>query len=1026
LNRYTTLSQPLRVLLVEAASGGSDLLVAALRAGGFEPVIGRADSAGTFSEAVSGSAWDVILSDIAVPGFGAAPALAILRDTAIDIPLIVVSDIATEDRIVDMMRAGACDYVRKQNLTRLPPAVMRELTDGVVRREQRRADDAARRLADIVQSSSDPIISETLDGVVTSWNESAELLYGWNTAESVGRNISFLVPADRVAELESVMARIRDGVRVYPFETIRLHKDGRRIDVEATISPIRDRRGALVGISKAARDIGEKKRAEAASRQFAEALQTSEDRFRLLVETIPHMVWMAGPDGTTDFVNERAAAVLGDAPDAIHGSQWLNLLHPDDRTRSLLRWEQAVRDEGPYSNEYRIRVADGTYRWYLTQAIALRGADGLVARWVGTWTDIDDRRRAEDRRVHDAALLAQVRDSVIVTDVEGNVTYWNRGATELFGWAAAEMLGHPLALRFPESVRDGIITLSKGILAGADWSGEFEDYRKDGSRVWIDARVTSISDAAGIPIGVMGVSHDISGRKAAESALRESEQRFRQIAESISEVFWLNDFDGRLAYVSPAYEEIWGRTCESFYASPTQWMEAIHEDDRERVSLAFTTRAGTYDEQYRIVRPDGAIRWIRDRGFPVRAEGDRAGRIAGVAEDITERLQLEAQLRQAQKMEAVGQLAGGVAHDFNNLLTVITGYSELLLDILPVSDDPARQHVAEIMRAGERSAALTGQLLALSRKQVLAPTVLDLNEVVRGAEKLLRRVIGEDVLLRSALPAGLGCVVADAGQLEQVLLNLALNARDAMPLGGTLVIETLDVEDHPRDTLRHPGLPPGRYVALEITDSGTGMSADVTHHLFEPFFTTKDPGKGTGLGLAVVHGFVKQSGGHIGVESEVGRGTTFRIYLPRAADPERPAAASLQEEAPLGGGETILVVEDDDAVRLLSKRTLERFGYRVLESSRGDAALQLAGSYAGPIDLLVTDVVMPGGGGRVVAEQLRAAYPAMSVLYSSGYTDEALLRNGVLRADVNFLQKPFTPAALATTVRAVLDRAITR
>ena len=902
------MSEPLRVLFVDPASEGSDLLVAALLAGGFEPEIGRVASAVAFSEAVAKGAWDVILSDVDVLGFGAPPALMILRDSAIDIPLIVVSDAATEDGVVDMMRAGACDYVRRQNLARLAPAVARALADARLRHERRRTDDAA-----------------------------------------------------------------RPGV-------------------------------------------------------FAEALQVSEERFRLLVETIPHMVWMAGPDGSVDFLNQRGASVLGIQPDLAFGWEWLSLLHPDDRQRSRLGWEQAVRDERPYSNEYRIRIADGTHRWYLAQAVPLRDADGRITRWIGTWTDVDGRRRAEDRRVHDAALLAQVRDSVIVTDLEGRVTYWNRGATELFGWSAAEMLGQPLATRFPESARDGVIALLKEIVAGGDWSGEFQDYRKDGSRVWIDVRVTTITDAAGATIGVMGVSHDISARKAAEGAMRASEERFRQIAESIHEVFWLTDYDyGPIVYVSPAYEEIWGRTRESLYASPLQWMEAVHEGDRARVSAAYAARAhaGTYDEEYRVVRPDGTIRWVHDRGFPVREDNHPEGRIAGVAEDITERLQLEGQLRQAQKMEAVGQLAGGVAHDFNNLLTVINGYSELLLEALPVSDHQARELVAEIMRAGERSVALTGQLLALSRKQVLAPTVLDVSDVVRGAEKLLRRVIGEDVHLRSVLPAGLGCVVADAGQLEQVLLNLALNARDAMPVGGNLTIETCDVDDLPRDRHRHPGLAPGRYVALEITDSGTGMSEDVKRHLFEPFFTTKDPGKGTGLGLAVVHGFVKQSGGHIEVESEIGRGTTFRIYLPRTDD---PAQTGHQAGRPGGalpvGNETILLVEDDDAVRALSKRVLDRCGYRVLESSRGDAAMRLVGSHAGGIDLLMTDVVMPGGGGRLVAEQVQAAYPDTKVLYVSGYPDDALLRNGVLRGDVNFLQKPFTSMALAVAVRGVLDRPI--
>ena len=1017
------MSTPLRVLIVEAAGADAAPLLAALTAGGYDPAPTRASTAVEMSAALADGPCDVVLAEVVAPDFGAAGALALLKHSAIDVPLIVVSGAASEDLVVDMMRGGAGDYVLRTNLVRLAPAVARELADAAVRRARRDAEHAAKQLAAIVLSSSDPIISETLDGVITSWNASAELLYGWTAPECVGHNTSFLIPPDRVEELGSVMDRLKAGIRVHPFETVRLHKDGSRVDVAVTVSPIRDDAGALVGVSKSARDIGEKKRAENAALEFAMALARSEERYRVLVETIPHMVWMAGPDGSTDFLNQRGATLLGIPPEAVYGWNWRLVVHPDDQERSRLRWERAVAEGLSYSNEYRIQVADGTYRWYFAQAVPLRAPGGGVERWIGTCTDINDRRLAEDRLAHDATLLAQVRDSVVVTDVDGSVTYWNEGASRLFGWAAEEMLGRPLGDRFPEHERAGAAEIAKSILAGRVWSSEFEDYRKDGSRVWIDASVTRISDAAGTVIGVMGVSHDISGRKDAEHALRMSEQRFRQIAESISGVFWLTDSD-KIVYVSPAYDEIWGRSRESLYANPRQWVDAIHEEDRNRVTDASRTRlAGDYDEVYRIVRPDGSIRWIRDRGFPVRTGDEEAGRVAGMAEDVTERLQLEGQLRQSQKMEAVGQLAGGVAHDFNNLLTIITGYSELLLEVLPV-DDTSRELVSEIMRAGERSAALTRQLLALSRKQVLAPKVLDLSEIVRDTEKLLRRVIGEDVELRSVLPARLGSVRADAGQLEQVLLNLAVNARDAMPRGGTLLIQTSAIERGVSDALAHPDVPFGRYIALTLTDSGQGMTPDVQQHLFEPFFTTKEPGKGTGLGLAVVHGFIKQSGGHVEVHSTPGVGTTFRICLPIVDEVAEAAVARAASDLRQSAGtETILLVEDDEAVRALSKRVLQRCGYTVLESSRGDSALRNYGGAADTIHLLVTDVVLPGGGGRLLADQLRLTRPGMGVLYVSGYTDDAVVRQGVLQLEVDFLQKPFTPAALALKVRDVLDRA---
>ncbi len=372
--------------------------------------------------------------------------------------------------------------------------------------------------------------------------------------------------------------------------------------------------------------------------------------------------------------------------------------------------------------------------------------------------------------------------------------------------------------------------------------------------------------------------------------------------------------------------------------------------------------------------------------------------------------QAEEQLRQAQKMEAVGRLAGGVAHDFNNLLTIINGYGEIVLAGLP-EGNPVRGLVAQMKQAGDRAASLTRQLLAFSRQQVIVPQILDLNGVVTDAAKLLRRLIGEDIELTTALDPALGRVKADPGQVEQVLMNLAVNARDAMPAGGTLTVETANVE---RDG--------GRYVLLRVADTGCGMDAATKARVFEPFFTTKGPGKGTGLGLSVVHGVVQQAGGRIEVDSEPGRGTTFRVYLPleeNAVPRQKPAAVPVSSP---GGTETLLLVEDEEAVRGLTRMTLEAGGYRVLEASHGAEALRLAERHAEPIHLLVTDVVMPGMSGRELADRLTASRPGLRVLYLSGYTDDAVVRNGVLEAGVAFLQKPFGVDALARKVREVLDR----
>jgi two-component system, cell cycle sensor histidine kinase and response regulator CckA len=399
------------------------------------------------------------------------------------------------------------------------------------------------------------------------------------------------------------------------------------------------------------------------------------------------------------------------------------------------------------------------------------------------------------------------------------------------------------------------------------------------------------------------------------------------------------------------------------------------------------------------------------------------GRFAGIlclAQDVTERLALEEQFRQAQKMEAFGQLAGGVAHDFNNLLTVISGYSELLLETLP-ADDPNREMIQEILKAGVRAALLTRQLLAFSRKQLVQPQVLDLNAVVASTEKMLGRLIGEDMNLTTVLAHGLDRVKVDPGQVEQVIMNLVVNARDAMPEGGRITIETANVdldESYAQSQLR---VKPGRYVLLAVSDVGCGMSEEVKARIFEPFFTTKEAGMGTGLGLATVFGIVKQSGGHVRVHSKVGHGTTFKIYLPSVTEAVSPNPMEERPATVLTGDETILLVEDEERVRAITRLALQTNGYTVLEAANGVEAIGVAKQYAGPIHLLVSDVVMPQMGGRQLAERLKALHPQMRTLFVSGYTDDAVVRRGVLQAEVAFLQKPFSMDALHRKVRGVLN-----
>jgi two-component system cell cycle sensor histidine kinase/response regulator CckA len=511
-------------------------------------------------------------------------------------------------------------------------------------------------------------------------------------------------------------------------------------------------------------------------------------------------------------------------------------------------------------------------------------------------------------------------------------------------------------------------------------------------------------------------------RRNAKEALRESETRFRQMAEGMRDVFWLVDAEKRqMLYVSPAYERIWGRTCQSLYASPGDWLAAVHDEDRAKVMQGRVSRPAsvTYEEEYRIVRPDGAVRWIRDHASPLRDASGAIVSIAGVAEDITERHGLEDQLRQAQKLEAIGSLAGGVAHDFNNLLSVILTYSEFLKTSLDPAS-PLLADVEEIAAAGHRAADLTRQLLAFSRRQILQPKVIDLNEILTGMEKMLRRLLGEDVEL-SAIPSSAPAVVnVDPGQMEQVMMNLAVNARDAMPGGGKLTIEVGHVDLDDAYAAAHPQSTPGRHVMLAVSDNGSGMDAATQARVFEPFFTTKELGKGTGLGLSTVFGIVRQSAGTIWLYSELGKGTTFKVYLPVAGQPVDNAAQRSAELVRLQGTEIVLLVEDEEGVRKGVRSILQRSGYRVLDAPGGPDALLLSEEHH-HIDLLLTDVVMPRMSGAQLAARLQAIRPELKVLYMSGYTENAVVLHGVLSAEVAFVQKPITPAALLTRVREVLD-----
>jgi two-component system cell cycle sensor histidine kinase/response regulator CckA len=778
------MGKSLRILNIEDQERDVSLITRHLTRAGYEVFSHRVDAEKELHLALEGGDWDVILCDYSMPKFNALAALRIVKELSLDIPFIIISGTVGEAVAVEAMRAGAHDYLMKDNLVRLAATIERELQDTENRRARWKAEEQREQL---------------------------------------------------VVQLES---------------------ERRRLDT--------------------------------------------------IVGNVPGIVWetfLEHPDDTNqDFVSEYVESMLGYTTEDWLSTPgfWLTIMHPDDQERMRIESIEAF-------------------------------------------------EKGEQQR------------------------------------------------------------------------SEFRLIAKEGHDVWVESHSAIIKDGAGKPIGLRGVTIDISERKQAEAALRAAEEKYRSIFENAVEGIFQATPEGRYVAANPAMARILGYgSVEEFLAericfNPENY---VVPGVRETIKQILEDAGLVAGFECEVVKKDGTrINTIQN----VRAIHDDKGKLLhyeGSIEDVTERKMLETQLRQSQKLEAVGMLAGGIAHDFNNLLTVIGGYSDLTLTKLR-AEDPLRRHVTEISKASDRAAVLTRQLLAFSRKQVLQPKVLDLNSIVGEMEKLLRRLIGEDVKFRAVFSPEIGSVKADPGQIEQVIMNLAVNSRDAMPNGGTLTIETGNVVLDEEYARTHVTVPPGHYVLLAVSDSGCGMDSATQARIFEPFFTTKEQGKGTGLGLSTVYGIVKQSGGSIWVYSEPGRGTTFKVYLPRVDEvPTTEVRREIKET--IKGSETILLAEDEEMVRELSNEVLVAYGYKVLEAANGGAALLICERYEGEIDLLLTDVVMPEMSGPELAQRLKQLRPNMKVLYMSGYTDNAIVHQGVLDEGANFIQKPFAPVSLAEKVHSVL------
>ncbi|HUR21412.1 MAG TPA: response regulator [Vicinamibacterales bacterium] len=634
--------------------------------------------------------------------------------------------------------------------------------------------------------------------------------------------------------------------------------------------------------------------------------------------------------------------------------------------------------------------------------------------------------RAEDlKQERDRAqrYLDTAETILLALDLEGRITLVNRYACNLLGRPATELIGQKwIEICLPERVRPEVGKYFDTLLEGDTSIRENPIISNSGEERLIEWRNTLLRDTARRVIGTFSSGTDITERHRALEALTTAEERIRFVLESANIGIWDMNYTTGVLQWSETLEAHYGLKAGTFEGTFEAFIELVHPHDRasllETVGAAMSAGSDFW-LQNRAMWADGTVRWLNGAGRILLNEQGEAERGVGISIDVTEQRLLQDQYQQAQKMEAVGRLAGGVAHDFNNLLTVILGYCDLSLAEL-VPGEPRHSDIAEIRKAGERAAALTRQLLAFSRKQVIEPTTLDLNLIVGEIRPMLERLIGEDLVVILDLDPQLGTVQADRGQVEQVVVNLVVNARDSMPEGGKLTIGTANVELDEHYVATHRQVAPGLYVALTITDTGTGMSPQIQARLFEPFFTTKEPGKGTGLGLSTVQGIVARSAGSVGVYSEVGLGTSVTVYLPRTsaggAIPEAPRSVSAH-----AGTQTILVVEDSPGLRQLTKRLLERQGYTVLLAGHASEAMELFNRHQSAIDVLLTDVIMPGGSGPELSDRLRADKPDLKVIYMSGYTDEVITHHGVLKSGIAFLHKPFTSETLGRKLRDVLD-----
>ncbi len=875
-------------------------------------------------------------------------------------------------------------------------------------------------------------------------NEIACESLGYTRDEILGMTALEIKSMDSLEKIPSIMEELHRNSRVN-FIINNKSKDGHSIPVEINSHFFDlDNKKVILSIT---RDLSERSRAE-------EALRISEERLKFALDGTKAGLWDWNIVAGEIFYSRQWSEMLGYEPEDMKQKEgfWESLVHPDDykNVTGLLK-NHLEGNSDQYTAEYRLLTKNRDWKWILDSGkVVERDENGKPMRAVGTHLDISQRKMIEEQILQSEykfkAIFDYANDAIFLMDGEKFVDC-NQKTVEIFGYSKEEILGkkpYELSPLLQPNGEDSKQAARKKIQeALEDRPQYFEWTHQKNNKSYIDVEVSLNRITVNGKTLIQAIVHDITNRKEAERALYERTMQYESFIRNSLVGIWRVEFKQPIPITLPD-RDIAERILSNGYFSECNdaFLEMYHSNSRDDF-IGRPIRGGSVDNEKSLKRLELFVK----NGFKIvlidNEEYDKNGKLKyfrnsyigfveeeyllwmwGVQIDITEQRRLETQFRQSQKMEAVGMLAGGIAHDFNNLLTVINGYSEIILSRID-NDNPIHKHINSIKTAGERAATLTGQLLAFSRKQILQPKVLNLNTIVRNLERMLKRLIREDITLTTKLFPSLWSIKSDPGQLEQILINLIVNARDAMPDGGNLVIETNNVVLDEIFVDLHPGSKIGSFVVLSVQDTGIGIEKETQLRIFEPFFTTKEKATSTGLGLATVYGIVKQSNGYISVDSEPGKGSTFSMFLPRVTGGNSEDITEKIEIdisfKDLNGTETILVVEDEERVLQVVSDTLSSLGYTVLEAANGDHASFIFEETDAPIDLILTDVIMPKLNGQELVELLQSSRPDLKVLFMSGYTDDAILQHGVLKKNTNFIHKPFTPKELALKVRNVLD-----